>query len=69
MKDLLRQLRWLALIILGGLVGVFILQNAARVELQFLTWTISTRRALLVVLCVAIGYVLGWLFGYTAKRH
>jgi len=69
MKDFLRQLRWIVLVAIGVLLGVFIVQNAAIVELQLFTWTVSSRRAFLVVTCVAIGFVIGWVFGYTTRRR
>ena len=69
MKALLRQIRWLALVSVAAILGVFIIQNAARVELQVFLWTLTSRRAFLVLTCVALGFVLGWMFGYTAKRR
>lgn len=69
MNDLIRQLRWIALLTIGGLLVIFVVQNAARIELQLLVWTVSSRRAFLVLACIAIGFLLGWLFGYTARRR
>jgi len=40
---------------------VFVLQNTTVVEIRFLFWTLSMSRALLIVLVLVIGMVLGWL--------
>jgi uncharacterized integral membrane protein len=43
------------------LVVVFIVQNAAVVEIQFLLWQVSMSRSLMIFTVLAIGVVLGWL--------
>ncbi|WP_143226548.1 lipopolysaccharide assembly protein LapA domain-containing protein [Actibacterium pelagium] len=69
MKKLIAQIRWVFLVAVAALLGVFILQNAAAVDLQFLSWTISTRRAFLVLVCVGLGCVVGWVFGYSSRQR
>ncbi len=55
--------------ILAGLVGLFILQNVAVVEIQFLFWSIQMSRSLLMFLVLAIGMVMGWfLHGHLEYR-
>ena len=67
MTQAMRQLRWLAAVIAATLIGVFILQNSARLELHLFQWVITTRRAVLVFVCVGIGFLVGWMFGYVAR--
>lgn len=43
------------------LMVVFVLQNTAVVEIRFLLWTVSMSRALLIVILLAIGTIVGWL--------
>jgi putative membrane protein len=45
---------------LVGLALIFIVQNVAAVDVNFLVWTISMSRALLIVFTLAIGFLLGW---------
>ena len=48
-------------IILAGMAAVFIIQNAASVDMTFLFWTLSMSRALLMFLILSLGFILGWL--------
>jgi uncharacterized integral membrane protein len=43
------------------LAVVFVLQNTTVVEVRFLFWTLSMSRALLIVLLLATGVLIGWL--------
>lgn len=45
---------------LAGIALVFIIQNVAAVEVNFLLWTISISRALLIIFTLVIGFLLGW---------
>ncbi|MDF1590977.1 MAG: LapA family protein [Desulfobacterales bacterium] len=51
---------WLSLI-LAALALIFIIQNAAVVELHFLFWTVSMSRLVWMFLLLAIGFLIGWL--------
>lgn len=42
-------------------VVLFVLQNTTIVEIQFLLWSLSMSRSLLIVVFVAVGVVIGWL--------
>ena len=42
-----------------GLVALFAVQNAAAVDLQFIAWHFSMPRALLVLVLLAVGFLLG----------
>jgi uncharacterized integral membrane protein len=48
-------------LILAAVVVLFILQNVTTMELTFLFWTLSMSRALLMLLILSIGILLGWL--------
>jgi uncharacterized integral membrane protein len=47
--------------ILAGVVLVFIIQNATVMNLSFLFWTLSMSSALLMLLILSVGIILGWL--------
>jgi lipopolysaccharide assembly protein A len=60
----------LAIIGLAGLALLFILQNVAAVEVNFLLWTVSMSRALLIFITLVTGLLLGWfLHAYHAWRR
>ena len=50
-------------LVLAVLVLVFIIQNAAVVELHFLFWTISMSRSLMIIFVLFIGLVIGGIIG------
>jgi len=51
------------------LVAIFIIQNAAVVEIQVLFWTIAMSRALLMFILLFIGIATGWLLNsYFARK-
>jgi uncharacterized integral membrane protein len=59
----------LIVLALAGIALVFVLQNVAAVEVTFLVWTLSLSRALLILLTLATGFLLGWLLhAYYAYR-
>jgi len=51
---------WLSLI-LAALALIFIIQNAAVVEIHFLFWTVSMSRLIWMFLLLVIGLLIGWL--------
>ena len=59
----------ITILILAGLVVLFIIQNVAVVEIQFLFWSMQMSRSLLMFLLLAIGMVMGWfLHGHFKYR-
>jgi uncharacterized integral membrane protein len=50
-------------LVLAALVLIFIVQNAAVVELHFLFWTLSMSRSLMILFVLFIGLVIGWFVG------
>ena len=61
-------LRSLLILVLIGLMIVFVVQNAATVEVDFLTWSVQLPRAIVYFLIFFIGGVVGWLTRYFGAR-
>ena len=55
-------------IILAGMASVFIIQNVTSVDLTFLFWTLSMSRALLMLLILSLGIILGWMLHGSFRR-
>ena len=58
-------------IIFGALVIIFMVQNVQVVDIKFLAWTMSISRALVILIVLVIGILLGWVLrsiGYRKKR-
>ncbi len=56
-------------LVLIALAAIFIVQNAAVVDLRFLFWTITMSRALMFVFLVLMGIAIGWLWrGHMAHK-
>lgn len=57
-------------LVVACLVVVFILQNMTAVEVNFLFWSLSMSRSLLILVFVAVGVLIGWLLhGYLSFRN
>ena len=57
------------ILVLAGLTVLFVIQNVAVVEIQFLFWSIQLSRSLLIFFLLAIGFLIGWfLHGYLRFR-
>ena len=53
-------------------VLIFSIQNIAAIEIQFLLWNFTLPRALLIVILLGIGFIIGMLFysiAFRRKRH
>lgn len=50
------------------LVLLFIVQNAAVVEIRFLLWKFSLSRSLMIFFVLAIGIAVGWITGGHLQR-
>jgi putative membrane protein len=58
------------LLIIAALI--FSIQNVAAVEIQFLLWSFSIPRALLIMILLGVGFVIGMLFysiAFRRRRH
>lgn len=57
---------------LSAIALVFTVQNVAAVDVNFLVWTVTMSRALLIMFTLAIGFLLGWFlhsyYSYRARR-
>ena len=47
--------------VLIGITVLFTIQNLAMAEIQFLLWSFSLPRAVLLLVIFAIGFLTGWL--------
>jgi uncharacterized integral membrane protein len=56
------------ILVLASFTVLFIVQNAAVVEVRFLFWGLSMSLSLFVFLLFAIGVVVGWLL-HSYSRH
>ena len=58
---------------IGGVVGVlvivFMIQNTETVEIAFLAWTVTTSRALIMIIMLGVGVVLGATGSALLTRH
>lgn len=54
------NLKLTLILILSSLAVVFIAQNVAVVEVDFLYWRVSMSSALLIFFTLMIGFILGW---------
>jgi putative membrane protein len=60
----------IVVVVLAALGALFIVQNVAVVEIQFLFWSITMSRSLLIVLLLVLGIAIGWLLhGYLRFRQ
>jgi len=64
-RDVVRTVLVVALL---GLLVVFVIQNVATVEVNFLVWNMSLPRAVLYLIFLAAGGLVGWLIGYYQSR-
>ena len=54
------NVKLISILVLVGLVVLFILQNVAVVEIQFLIWSIQMPRSVLMFVLLVIGVIIGW---------
>lgn len=64
----MRSLKSIFSLLLIIAVLIFAIQNVAAVEIQFLLWSFSIPRALLIVILLGIGFIIGLLF-YSLLLH
>jgi uncharacterized integral membrane protein len=56
------------IIVLAALLVIFVLQNTAMVEINFLFWDLSIPRALLLFVCFAIGLIIGLIIPASNRK-
>lgn len=63
------NIKLILILLLTGLVILFIVQNVAAVEIQFIVWSMRVSRALLLFIILSIGILIGWaLHSYSQYR-
>lgn len=67
--QLLHQARVAVTLALGGLLGIFALQNVANVELSFLIWSFESRRIVVIAVSLVVGLAIGWVMGHSARSN
>lgn len=67
-RDASSQVKKALSLTLLALVIIFIVQNLASVEVDFLFWTMRMPRAVLVALLVLVGFSVGMLFDRASTR-
>jgi putative membrane protein len=68
----MRSIKSIISLLLIIAVLIFTIQNIAAVEIQFLVWSFSIPRALLIAILLGIGFIIGMLFysiAFRRKRH
>jgi len=56
-------------IVFGILALIFIFQNMQTVDVTFLAWTITMSRALMLLIILLIGFILGWAVAGIGRRR
>jgi uncharacterized integral membrane protein len=56
-------------IILGVAAIIFVMQNTDMVAVRFLAWQLEMSRALLLLVTLAVGAFLGWVFATFSRRR
>ncbi len=65
----MRSIKKIISLLLIIAVLIFSIQNIAAVEIQFLVWSFSIPRTLLIVILLGIGFIIGMLFYSIAFRR
>lgn len=61
-RSILGTAKLVFLLLCAGLLVIFTLQNTQTVEIDFLWWTMTMSRAVLVFVILVTGFAMGWLF-------
>ena len=56
-------------LVLAALTVLFILQNIAVVNINFIFWTFLVSRSVLIFLVLVIGIAIGWLLRSSPKKN
>lgn len=65
----MKDIKLIGAIVLVVLVLLFVLQNAEPVGVEFLFWTWSASRALVLLIVFLLGAAAGWLARASARRR
>lgn len=56
-------------VILGAIIVVFAVQNPEIVSFNFISWTVTVNKALLVIVVFIIGILFGWIIGTIGRSR
>jgi uncharacterized integral membrane protein len=66
----MQRFNMIVVAVLAGIVLLFVLQNLAQVEVNFLIWTFEASRALVIAVSTLVGLVIGLITAYAfLHRH
>ena len=68
MHEAIKRVRFVIILLLLGLLGLFSVQNVAPVELKFIVWSFESRRIIVIGTSLVIGLAIGWLMGRFQDR-
>jgi uncharacterized integral membrane protein len=63
------MVRFILGIVFGILAIIFVVQNIQTVDVTFLAWTITMSRALMLIIILGIGFLLGWAVCGIGRRR
>jgi uncharacterized integral membrane protein len=63
------MVRFILGVIFSILAIIFIVQNIQTVDVTFLAWTITMSRALMLLIILLIGFILGWAVAGIGRRR
>ena len=68
-SNFVHKVRLYVAVVLGGLIGVFALQNVGRVDVTFIFWTFQLRLIVVIIISLVIGLIIGWFYGHGGGRR
>ena len=63
----MKNAKLIVILVALGLAVIFIVQNAAVVEINFLFWSLEISRSLLIFILLCIGMIAGWFLSRFIK--
>jgi lipopolysaccharide assembly protein A len=65
----MKRIYSILVLLIAMLFVVFIIQNAEMVDLTFLIWGLEISKALLMMICAAVGFLIGMLaFSFSSSK-
>lgn len=65
----MKRIYSILVLLIALLFVVFIIQNAEMVDLTFLIWGLEISKALLMMICAAVGFLIGMLaFSFSSSK-
>jgi uncharacterized integral membrane protein len=63
------KLKLLSILLLVLAVGLFSAQNAVVITLRFFVWEFAVSQALVILVAVVFGILLGWMLGFFGRKR